>query len=114
MFAGLSALPMPTDAVGRMWRLGDMLREYRGDAHIAAAAAAGFDGCDLQVLTERCAGDAAAVVRRRSRVGTRPSSTATEQRLAGSRSARRRAADHRPGSRRERRWRRRPTGSARR
>ncbi len=33
-----------------------MLREYRGDAHIAAAAAAGFDGCDLQVLTERCAG----------------------------------------------------------
>jgi hypothetical protein len=56
MFAGLSALPMPTDAVGRMWRLGDLLREYRGDAHIAAAAAAGFDGCDLQVLTERCAG----------------------------------------------------------
>ena len=56
MFAGLSALPMPTDPVGRMWRLGDLLREYRGDAHIAAAAAAGFDGCDLQVLTERCAG----------------------------------------------------------
>ena len=56
MFAGLSALPMPTDAVERMWRLGDMLREYRGDAHIAAAASAGFDGCDLQVLTERCAG----------------------------------------------------------
>lgn len=56
MFAGLSALPMPDEAVGRMWRLGDMLREHRGDAHIAAAAAAGFDGCQLQVLTERCAG----------------------------------------------------------
>ena len=56
MFAGLSALSVPNDAMGRMWRLGDMLREYRGDAHIAAAAAAGFDGCDLQVLTERCAG----------------------------------------------------------
>ena len=56
MFAGLSALPMPTDPVGRMWRLGDMRREYRGDAHIAAAAAGGFEGCDLQVLTERCAG----------------------------------------------------------
>jgi Helix-turn-helix family len=56
MFAGLSALAIPSDAVGRMWRLGDMLREYRGDAHIAAAAAVGFDGCDLQVLTERCAG----------------------------------------------------------
>ncbi len=56
MFAGLSALAMPSDPLGRMWRLGDLLREFRGDAHIAAAAAAGFDGCDLQVLTERCAG----------------------------------------------------------
>jgi hypothetical protein len=56
MFAGLLALPMPGDPVGRMWRLGDMLREFRGDAHVAAAAAAGLDGCDLQVLTERCAG----------------------------------------------------------
>ena len=56
MFAGLSSLPMPDEPVGRMWRLGDLLREHRGDAHIAAAAAAGFDGCQLQVLTERCAG----------------------------------------------------------
>lgn len=55
MFAGLVALPVPSDAVGRMWRLGDELREYRGDAHIAAWTAAGFDGCQLQVLTERCA-----------------------------------------------------------
>jgi hypothetical protein len=55
MFAGLTALPMPAGPVGRMWRFGDMLREYRGDAHIAASAAAGFSGCDLQVLTERCA-----------------------------------------------------------
>lgn len=55
MFAGLSALSMPTEPVGTMWRLGDMLREYRGDSHIAAAAAAGFDGCQLQVLTERAA-----------------------------------------------------------
>jgi hypothetical protein len=56
MFAGLRALPRPTDAMGTMWRLGDELREFRGDAHIAASAAAGFDGCQLQVLTERCAG----------------------------------------------------------
>jgi hypothetical protein len=56
MFAGLVALPLPTDAIGWMWRLGDELREYRGDAHIAAWTAAGFDGCQLQVLTERCAG----------------------------------------------------------
>jgi hypothetical protein len=56
MFAGLTALPMPADSMGRMWRLGDLLREYRGDAHIAVSSGAGFNGCDLQVLTERCAG----------------------------------------------------------
>ncbi|MEO6156341.1 MAG: hypothetical protein ABIQ39_01790 [Ilumatobacteraceae bacterium] len=56
MFAGLRALEMPVDPIGRMWRLGDMLREYRGDAHVAAAGAALLDGCSLQVLTERCAG----------------------------------------------------------
>ena len=56
MFAGLVGLPMPTDSVGRMWRLAEELREFRGDAHIAAALAAGFDGCELQLLTERCAG----------------------------------------------------------
>jgi hypothetical protein len=56
MFAGLLALPIPTSSVGRMWRLADELREYRGDAHIAAWTGAGFDGCELQMLTERCAG----------------------------------------------------------
>ncbi|MCU1502242.1 MAG: Uncharacterized protein JWM12_1596 [Ilumatobacteraceae bacterium] len=56
MFAGLLALEVPTDSIGLMWRLGDELREFRGDAHISASAASGFDGCQLQVLTERCAG----------------------------------------------------------
>lgn len=56
MFAGLLGLTMPAGVVGRMWRLGDELREFRGDAHIAAAVAAGLDGCQLQVLTERYAG----------------------------------------------------------
>lgn len=41
-----------------MWRLAERLREFRGDAHVAAfaaAAAEGFDGCEIQLLTERCA-----------------------------------------------------------
>ncbi len=51
-----SRTPMPAEPLGRMWHLGDQLREFRGDAHIAAFPAAGFDGCQFQVLTERCAG----------------------------------------------------------
>jgi hypothetical protein len=35
-----------------MWRLGDRLREYRGDAHIAAWASAGFDATEIGLLTE--------------------------------------------------------------
>lgn len=56
LYAGLLALGVPDDPVGAMWRLGDCLREYRGDAHVAAFRAADFDGCEIQVLTERCAG----------------------------------------------------------
>jgi len=36
LFAGLVALGLPGEPLGDMWRLGDRLREYRGDAHIAA------------------------------------------------------------------------------
>jgi hypothetical protein len=39
-----------------MWRLAERLREFRGDAHVAAFSTLGFDGCEIQVLTERCAG----------------------------------------------------------
>jgi hypothetical protein len=56
MFAGVTAQRPPDEPIGRMWHLGDQLREYRGDAHVAAFAASGFDGCQFQVLTERCAG----------------------------------------------------------
>jgi len=56
MFAAVAAQRPPDEPIGRMWHLGDQLREFRGDAHVAAFAAAGFDGCKFQVLTERCAG----------------------------------------------------------
>ena len=35
-----------------MWRLADMLREYRGDAHIAAWTSAGLDATEIGLLTE--------------------------------------------------------------
>lgn len=56
LYAGLRSLAMPdTEAgamLGEMWRLGDMLREYRGDSHTAAWISAGFDACEIGVLSE--------------------------------------------------------------
>jgi hypothetical protein len=52
LFAGLRGLGLPGDPVADVWRLGDMLREFRGDAHIAAWTAAGLDATEIGLLTE--------------------------------------------------------------
>ncbi len=52
LFAGLLAQGLPGDPMGDMWRLGDMLREYRGDSHTAAWTAAGLDAVEIGLLTE--------------------------------------------------------------
>ncbi|MGH9114317.1 MAG: SCO6745 family protein [Acidimicrobiales bacterium] len=52
LYSGLVALGMPGTPVGDAWRLADMLREYRGDAHIAAWVSAGFDAPQIGLLTE--------------------------------------------------------------
>jgi hypothetical protein len=52
LFGGLLSLGLPGDAVGDMWRLADMLREYRGDAHTAAWTSAGLDAAEVGLLTE--------------------------------------------------------------
>lgn len=52
LFAGLRALPEPAEPVGKMWWLGDCLREFRGDAHTAAWISAGLDAAEIGLLTE--------------------------------------------------------------
>ncbi|PRC47977.1 hypothetical protein C6A85_82185, partial [Mycobacterium sp. ITM-2017-0098] len=52
LYAGLLSLGLPGHPVGDVWRLADMLREFRGDAHIAAWTAAGFDATEIGLLTE--------------------------------------------------------------
>ena len=52
LFAGLVALGLPGDPLGDMWRLADTLREYRGDAHIAAWTSGGLDATEVGLLTE--------------------------------------------------------------
>jgi hypothetical protein len=52
LYAGVVAAGLPGDPMGDAWRLADRLREYRGDAHIAAWTSAGFDGAEIGLLTE--------------------------------------------------------------
>jgi hypothetical protein len=52
LFSALRALPMPDTAPGRLWRAAELVREHRGDGHLAAAAVAGFDAATLNVFTE--------------------------------------------------------------
>ncbi len=56
LFAGLRSLAMPTTALGATWRLADMLREYRGDSHIAAWVAEGLDAVEICLLTDAFSG----------------------------------------------------------
>jgi hypothetical protein len=43
-------LPWPGDPVDRLWHAATILREHRGDGHVAALLAAGLDGCESLVL----------------------------------------------------------------
>lgn len=53
LFAGTMSQPLPGRPLGDLFRLGDRLREYRGDSHIAAWAAAGLDAVEIGLLTEQ-------------------------------------------------------------
>lgn len=53
LFAGTLSQPLPGTPLGDLFRLGDRLREFRGDSHLAAWVAAGFDAVEIGLLTER-------------------------------------------------------------
>jgi len=50
--AGASGLDVPDHPLGAIWRLGDLLREFRGDSHTAAWLDAGLDAVEIGLLTE--------------------------------------------------------------
>lgn len=52
LFAALRDQPIPDSANGRAWRGAELVREHRGDGHIAACVAAGLDAVEMNVLTE--------------------------------------------------------------
>jgi hypothetical protein len=50
LFAAHRALAWPDDPVVQLWHAATLLREHRGDAHVAALVAEGLDGLDAHVL----------------------------------------------------------------
>jgi hypothetical protein len=50
LYAGLRTLPIPEDPVARLWHAATLLREHRGDGHIAALVSAGIGGTEAHVL----------------------------------------------------------------
>jgi hypothetical protein len=52
LYAGLRSLAVPDSLMGKVWRHGDMLREYRGDSHTAAWISAGFTACEIGIVSE--------------------------------------------------------------
>ena len=43
-------VPVPGDEVGRLWHAATVVREYRGDCHVAVLTAAGLDGASANAL----------------------------------------------------------------
>ena len=50
MYAALRALPIPEDVVVRLFHAASLLREHRGDGHIAALMVEGVGGLEAHVL----------------------------------------------------------------
>jgi hypothetical protein len=56
LFSALRSLPVPSSPGGRLWRAAELVREHRGDGHLAALVAAGLGAVEANVLTERWLG----------------------------------------------------------
>ncbi|MEJ8279136.1 SCO6745 family protein [Pseudonocardia spirodelae] len=52
LFSALRARPRPSDPAGLLWRAADLVREHRGDGHVAACVAAGLDPVRMGILAE--------------------------------------------------------------
>jgi hypothetical protein len=52
LFSGLREADLPPTPQGRLWRAADLVREHRGDGHLAACIAAGLAPVEMNVMTE--------------------------------------------------------------
>jgi hypothetical protein len=51
MYAGWRTLPVPDDPATRLWHSATMLREHRGDGHVAALVGARVGGTEAHILS---------------------------------------------------------------
>lgn len=57
MFASYRTLPVPADPLARLWHAATLLREHRGDGHVAALLVAGIGGRESHVLQHLAIGN---------------------------------------------------------
>jgi hypothetical protein len=50
LYAAVRTLPLPTEPLARLWHGANLLREHRGDGHVAALVAVGIGGTEAHVL----------------------------------------------------------------
>jgi hypothetical protein len=50
LYAAVRTLPVPTEPLARLWHGANLLREHRGDGHIAALLGEGIGGTEAHVL----------------------------------------------------------------
>ena len=52
LYSGLVSLGSPDSPMGAFWRAADIVREHRGDSHIAAWINLDLDACEIGLLTD--------------------------------------------------------------
>jgi hypothetical protein len=50
LYAAVRTLPVPVEPLARLWHGANLLREHRGDGHVAALVTAGIGGTEAHVL----------------------------------------------------------------
>ncbi|MGA7758522.1 MAG: hypothetical protein WBL31_18925 [Ilumatobacteraceae bacterium] len=80
LFAGHVSLPWPDEPHLVLWHAQTLLREFRGDGHVAALTVEGLDGCEA-LVTHAAAGDVSADILRATRQRSGDDWLAAEERL---------------------------------
>jgi hypothetical protein len=94
LFAAHAALAWPTSPRLELWHAATLVREHRGDGHVAALVAAGVDGCASHVLAAH-AGVATRAVLQPNRGWTDQEWAAAAERVSGREQALRDAVEAR-------------------